>query len=170
MWPNSQAQLHTQAQAQVDQMKMANQAKFQGQTRSDAMDQQSFHSSQRLTQASPLPSQNLDKIQLHTAATFPTDPIALTTFHKPPSYGPPSLPLGWIAQWDGTSEKYYFVHLGTGMSQWETPMHPANPAGTPTRNSPFPKPVETSSRQKEEASQGLQTTNQEGQTESSEYG
>jgi hypothetical protein len=62
-----------------------------------------------------------------------------------PSYGPPSLPQGWIAQWDGTSKKYYFVQLSTGHSQWETPTQPAPTAGTPTATpgqdmSPFPQP------------------------------
>jgi hypothetical protein len=42
-----------------------------------------------------------------------------------PSYAPPPLPEGWIAQWDGMSRKYYFVQLSTGASQWETPTHAA---------------------------------------------
>lgn len=48
-----------------------------------------------------------------------------------PSYAPPSLPEGWIAQWEGTSRKYYFVQLSTGASQWETPTHPAPTGPTP---------------------------------------
>lgn len=62
-----------------------------------------------------------------------------------PSYGPPPLPQGWIAQWDGDSKKYYFVQLSTGMSQWETPTQAAPTVGTPTQTpgqetSPFPQP------------------------------
>jgi len=38
-----------------------------------------------------------------------------------PTFAPPPLPPGWIAQWDGKSKKYYFVQLSTGVSQWETP-------------------------------------------------
>lgn len=49
-----------------------------------------------------------------------------------PSYGPPSLPEGWIAQWDGVSKKYYFVQLSTGVSQWDTPTKPAPTGGTPS--------------------------------------
>lgn len=62
-----------------------------------------------------------------------------------PSYSPPSLPQGWIAQWDATSKKYYFVQLSTGHSQWETPTHAAPTVGTPTptpgqETSPFAQP------------------------------
>jgi hypothetical protein len=62
-----------------------------------------------------------------------------------PSYGPPSLPQGWIAQWDGMSKKYYFVQLSTGQSQWETPTEAAPTVGTPTASpvpagSPFAHP------------------------------
>jgi hypothetical protein len=62
-----------------------------------------------------------------------------------PSYGPPSLPQGWIAQWDANSKKYYFVQLSTGQSQWETPTEAAPTAGSPTPTpghemSPFPQP------------------------------
>ena len=72
-----------------------------------------------------------------------TDPA--TPGQEGPSYGPPSLPQGWIAQWDGTSKKYYFVQLSTGMSQWETPTQAAPTVGTPTptpgqETSPFPQP------------------------------
>ena len=48
-----------------------------------------------------------------------------------PSYAPPPLPEGWIAQWDGMSRKYYFVQLSTGASQWDTPTHPAPTDPTP---------------------------------------
>lgn len=48
-----------------------------------------------------------------------------------PSYAPPPLPEGWIAQWDGMSKKYYFVQLSTGQSQWDTPTAPAPTGPTP---------------------------------------
>jgi WW domain len=62
-----------------------------------------------------------------------------------PSFAPPPLPEGWIAQWDGVGRKYYFVQLSTGASQWELPMHPAPTIGTPTATpgqeiSPFSRP------------------------------
>ncbi|KAK1772656.1 RNQ1-prion epigenetic modifier of function [Phialemonium atrogriseum] len=38
-----------------------------------------------------------------------------------PTFAPPNLPAGWIAQWDGASKKYYYVQLSTGASQWDTP-------------------------------------------------
>ena len=50
-----------------------------------------------------------------------------------PTFAPPPLPAGWIAQWDGASRKYYFVQLSTGVSQWETPLTAAPVGGgTPT--------------------------------------
>ncbi|RDW83135.1 hypothetical protein BP5796_04626 [Coleophoma crateriformis] len=48
-----------------------------------------------------------------------------------PSFGPPQVPQGWIAQWDGVSRKYYFVQLATGESTWETPTQPAPAGPTP---------------------------------------
>lgn len=48
-----------------------------------------------------------------------------------PSFAPPHLPEGWIAQWDGMSKKYYFVQLSTGASQWETPTVAAPTGPTP---------------------------------------
>ncbi|TWU74901.1 hypothetical protein ED733_003942 [Metarhizium rileyi] len=48
-----------------------------------------------------------------------------------PSFGPPQLPPGWIAQWDGASKKYYYVQLATGVSQWEIPTQAAKTGTTP---------------------------------------
>jgi hypothetical protein len=56
-----------------------------------------------------------------------------------PSFAPPPLPGGWIAQWDGMSRKYYFVQLSTGASQWDTPTHAAPTGPTPQ---PTPQGVE----------------------------
>ena len=41
-----------------------------------------------------------------------------------PSSEPPSTPPGWIAQWDASSRRYYFVEISTGKSQWEVPTQP----------------------------------------------
>lgn len=46
-----------------------------------------------------------------------------------PTFAPPPLPAGWIAQWDGASKKYYFVQLSTGVSQWDTPTDAAPVGG-----------------------------------------
>ena len=54
-----------------------------------------------------------------------------------PTFAPPHLPFGWIAQWDGNSKKYYFVQLATGVSQWETPTQAA-PGGTPAQGAEHP--------------------------------
>ncbi|KAI0124837.1 WW domain-containing protein [Xylariales sp. AK1849] len=54
-----------------------------------------------------------------------------------PTYEPPQLPPGWIAQWDGTSKKYYYVSISTGASQWETPSQAA-PGGTPAQGHEHP--------------------------------
>jgi hypothetical protein len=50
-----------------------------------------------------------------------------------PTFAPPQLPPGWIAQWDATSKKYYFVQLSTGVSQWDTPTEAAPVGGTPAQ-------------------------------------
>jgi hypothetical protein len=56
-----------------------------------------------------------------------------------PTYGPPPLPAGWIAQWDASSKQYYYVQLSTGASQWEKPRDPAPVGGgTPVPGSEHP--------------------------------
>ena len=56
-----------------------------------------------------------------------------------PTFGPPPLPAGWIAQWDASSRKYYFVQLSTGASQWETPTEAAPVGGgTPAARNEHP--------------------------------
>jgi hypothetical protein len=56
-----------------------------------------------------------------------------------PTFGPPPLPPGWIAQWDASSRKYYFVQLSTGASQWETPTEAAPVGGgTPAARNEHP--------------------------------
>lgn len=67
----------------------------------------------------------------------PTSPAA-----EGPTFAPPPLPMGWIAQWDGNSKKYYYVQLSTGVSQWETPTEPAQTGNTPGQQAehPYGKP------------------------------
>ncbi|KAF6843995.1 ww domain-containing protein [Colletotrichum musicola] len=55
-----------------------------------------------------------------------------------PTFAPPHLPAGWIAQWDGSSKKYYFVQLSTGVSQWEVPTDAAPTGATPAQPSEHP--------------------------------
>jgi hypothetical protein len=55
-----------------------------------------------------------------------------------PTFAPPQLPAGWIAQWDSNSKKYYFVQLSTGVSQWDTPTDAAPVGGTPAQSSEHP--------------------------------
>lgn len=55
-----------------------------------------------------------------------------------PTFAPPPLPAGWIAQWDGNSKKYYYVQLSTGVSQWEIPTDAAPVGGTPAHNVEHP--------------------------------
>lgn len=63
-----------------------------------------------------------------------------------PNIGPPPLPEGWTAQWDGMSRKYYFVQISTGQSTWEVPTQAAPIGGTPTpgAESQFQQPAGTS--------------------------
>jgi len=69
-----------------------------------------------------------------------------TTPDAGPNYAPPSLPPGYIAQWDNKSRKYYFVQISTGESTWDVPTSAApqvpTPGGTPipTMSDPFSKP------------------------------
>lgn len=56
----------------------------------------------------------------------PTSPSA-----SGPTFAPPTLPAGWIAQWDGSSKKYYYVQLSTGVSQWDTPTEAVQTGNTP---------------------------------------
>lgn len=57
-----------------------------------------------------------------------------------PTFAPPPLPAGWIAQWDASSRKYYFVQLSTGASQWETPAEAAPVGGGDGSASHTPAP------------------------------
>ncbi|EOD52188.1 putative ww domain-containing protein [Neofusicoccum parvum UCRNP2] len=49
----------------------------------------------------------------------------------------PKLPSGWIAQWDSSSRKYYYVQISTGVSQWDLPTSEA-PAGPSRRPEQIP--------------------------------
>ncbi|KAF2156094.1 hypothetical protein K461DRAFT_291047 [Myriangium duriaei CBS 260.36] len=65
-----------------------------------------------------------------------------------PDHAPPSVPTGWIAQWDANSRKYYFVQISTGVSTWEVPTKAAptvpTPGSTPVPpNNPYPMPDES---------------------------
>jgi hypothetical protein len=55
-----------------------------------------------------------------------------------PTIAPPPLPPGWIPQWDGSSQKYYYVQLSTGVSQWDIPTEAAPAGGTPAQGSEHP--------------------------------
>ncbi|KAI8642867.1 hypothetical protein BD408DRAFT_415758 [Parasitella parasitica] len=47
---------------------------------------------------------------------------------------PPQLPPGWIALWDETTQRYYYVDQATGTTQWEIPSgaSKATEAGMPS--------------------------------------
>ncbi|MDI1489150.1 MAG: hypothetical protein OHK93_008428 [Ramalina farinacea] len=38
-----------------------------------------------------------------------------------PDNSPPKLPQGYVAQWDGSSRKFYYVETATGVSTWTVP-------------------------------------------------
>lgn len=55
-----------------------------------------------------------------------------------------------LAQWEGTSRKYYYVQRATGHSQWDIPTQPALSVPTPDptpqqQTDPFQRPAETRS-------------------------
>ncbi|KAK2746203.1 hypothetical protein FQN57_003325 [Myotisia sp. PD_48] len=51
-----------------------------------------------------------------------------------PTTSPPELPEGWLAQWHGQSQKWYYVQPVTGISVWEVPTEPFI---TSTSNTPY---------------------------------
>lgn len=53
-----------------------------------------------------------------------------------PTFPPPQVPPGWIAQWDSANKRYYYVAISTGASQWEVPAEPA--VVTPAQSSEHP--------------------------------
>lgn len=63
-----------------------------------------------------------------------------------PSSAPPKLPDGWLAQWEGMSQKWYFVQRTTGKSQWELPTSPVgfSPSTTPTSTGSGPSKAPSS--------------------------
>ncbi|MCJ1470893.1 hypothetical protein MMC07_009541 [Pseudocyphellaria aurata] len=66
-----------------------------------------------------------------------------------PTESPPSLPEGWLAQWESSRRKYYYVQRATGVSQWEIPTQPALSAPTPDptpqqASDPFQRPPDGS--------------------------
>ncbi|KAI4270796.1 MAG: hypothetical protein LQ337_006464, partial [Flavoplaca oasis] len=57
----------------------------------------------------------------------------------PPSHAPtttagPTLPPGWIAQWDQNSQRWYYLEQATGRTQWDLPQ-PSH-AGYPPPQAP----------------------------------
>ncbi|KAI0462160.1 hypothetical protein LJB42_004248 [Komagataella kurtzmanii] len=49
---------------------------------------------------------------------------------------PPTLPEGWVAEWDEEYQRYFYVNTATGASQWEVPAqekaaHASRPAAPP---------------------------------------
>ncbi|KAG1137534.1 hypothetical protein G6F37_011149 [Rhizopus arrhizus] len=47
-----------------------------------------------------------------------------------PSQPPPQLPAGWIALWDESSQRYYYLEQATGRTQWELPTQPSSSFNT----------------------------------------
>ncbi|PWW74832.1 hypothetical protein C7212DRAFT_297987 [Tuber magnatum] len=43
------------------------------------------------------------------------------TYAPPPGPPPPVVPKGWVAQYDPTYQRFYYVNLATQRSQWEKP-------------------------------------------------
>ncbi|KAI8081489.1 uncharacterized protein BX664DRAFT_340520 [Halteromyces radiatus] len=45
---------------------------------------------------------------------------------------PPQVPTGWLALWDETAQRYYYVDQSTGVTQWE---HPSSTSSMPQQQS-----------------------------------
>lgn len=43
------------------------------------------------------------------------------TYAPPPGPPPPIVPEGWVAQYDPTYQRFYYVNLATQRSQWQKP-------------------------------------------------
>ncbi|EAS32931.3 uncharacterized protein CIMG_03955 [Coccidioides immitis RS] len=48
-----------------------------------------------------------------------------------PPEGAPSLPPGWVSQWDQNYQRWYYIEQATGRSQWEPPAASPPPQGPP---------------------------------------
>lgn len=46
----------------------------------------------------------------------------------------PTLPYGWIQQWDSNSQRYYYLEQATGRTQWDLPMDQDRGIGNPSLN------------------------------------
>ncbi|CUS11534.1 unnamed protein product [Tuber aestivum] len=49
------------------------------------------------------------------------------THDLPPGPPPPVVPEGWVAQYDPTYQRFYYVNLATQRAQWETPPGTVDP-------------------------------------------
>lgn len=89
----------------------------------------------RLSSSRTVPIRSLPPPASHTNRIMagPTSPSA-----DGPTFAPPQLPAGWIAQWDGASKKYYYVQLSTGVSQWEIPTQAVQTGNTPAQQAEHP--------------------------------
>ncbi|KAF8454900.1 hypothetical protein BGX38DRAFT_230452 [Terfezia claveryi] len=59
-----------------------------------------------------------------------------------PTVTPPPLPFGWIAQWDPSTKRYYFVQPSTGTTTWEVPT--GSVTSTPAQaQPPYTPPVDS---------------------------
>lgn len=48
------------------------------------------------------------------------------------------MPPGWTAQWDQSSQRWYYVEQGTGRTQWDPPSNlPPGPYAPPGQNAPY---------------------------------
>ncbi|KAH8909121.1 hypothetical protein BR93DRAFT_936666 [Coniochaeta sp. PMI_546] len=76
----------------------------------------------RAAQPNPGPSyatQNIPRrVPVPTTSIYTSPPAQRSAT---PTYAPPQLPPGWVAQWDVETGKYFFVERATGVVEWEPP-------------------------------------------------
>ncbi|KAI4256350.1 MAG: hypothetical protein L6R42_006267 [Xanthoria sp. 1 TBL-2021] len=83
-------------------------------------------------------NQNGQQGQLPSACTEQLSFSTLPATHSNPTGGP-SLPPGWVVQWDPNSWHYYLVEQATGRSQWEPPQQfKSSHGGFPPSGGPPP--------------------------------
>ena len=114
-WQSQPAQPQMYSAFQMETMYVQQQQQQQQQQRPQPQPQQQANIPRRpVSQAT---SSSMSFAQ-HSAQNMAA---AAATPRDRPTYAPPQLPQGWVAQWDPETIKYFFVEVATGVVQWDPP-------------------------------------------------